>query len=450
MTSGLPRRSLLRGAAATVGAGSLAAGATLAGSAPATAATRSAATRSSRAGAQVLTGFDTLARDGYRLVAGQRVGLISNPTGVVTDLRHEVDVMAADGRVELVAAFGPEHGFRGSAQAGAAEPGGPDPRTGIPVYDTYQKSPAQIAEQFRTAGVETVMFDIQDVGARFYTYIWTMYDCMVAASIAGVRFVVLDRPNPIRATEAHGPVLHPQHSTFVGRRAIAQQHGMTVGEMAQLFNGEFLPVDPAAKGPADLAVSEMARYRRDMWAEDTGQPWVMPSPNMPRVETAVVYPGTCLFEATNLSEGRGTTRPFELIGAPFVDHRWAEALTGLGLPGVAFREAYFTPSFSKQAGKSCGGVQLHVTDRDSFDPIRTAIAMIVVGRRLYAGSWDWRAEAGTTYRGYWMDKLTGNSGVREAIDRGADTDEVVAVWQQDLAAFRATRSRYLIYPGHRS
>ena len=441
MTFSSSRRSFLRGAAVTAGAGSLAGAATAAGSSSA------AASPTLPAGAGVLTGFDTLARDGYRMVAGQRVGLISNPTGIVADLRHEVDVMAADGRVNLVAAFGPEHGFRGSAQAGASEPGGPDPRTGIPVYDTYTKTPAQIADMFRQAGVETVMFDIQDVGARFYTYIWTMYHCMVAASQAGVRFLVLDRPNPISATAAYGPVLHPEHSTFVGLKPISQQHGMTVGELAGLFNAEFLPKDADANGRVELAVSRIEGWSRSMYSEDTGQPWVMPSPNMPRVETAVAYPGTCLFEATNLSEGRGTTRPFELIGAPYIDHRWAEALQARDLPGVEFREAYFTPITSKNAGKSCGGVQLHVTDRGAFDAIRTTLAMIVTGRRLYAGSWDWRTESGGRYSGYWMDKLTGNSDVRLAIDRGADTDEVIAVWQQDLAKFRRVRERYLLYPG---
>jgi uncharacterized protein YbbC (DUF1343 family) len=425
MTYTVPRRSLLRGAALTVGAGSLA--------------TASAAV--SDAGA-VLTGFDTLRRDGYAMVAGQRVGLISNPTGVVRDLRHEVDVMAADDRVDLVAAFGPEHGFRGSAQAGASEPGGPDPRTGIPVYDTYTKSPAQVADWFRQAGVETVMFDIQDVGARFYTYIWTMYDCMVAASLAGVRFLVLDRPNPIGATEAYGPVMHPDYASFVGRKAISQQHGMTVGELAGLFNEEFLPHDANADGRVELAVSRVEGWRREMYAEQTGQPWVMPSPNMPRVETAVVYPGTCLFEATNLSEGRGTTRPFELIGAPYADHRWASTLTDRGLPGVAFREAYFAPSISKHAGKSCAGVQLHVTDRDAFEAIPTAIAMIVTARDLYDG-FAWRE----TQAPFWIDRLTGSDQVRLAIDSGADVDEVVAGWRNELAKFRRVRSRYLLYPG---
>jgi uncharacterized protein YbbC (DUF1343 family) len=408
--------------------------------------TAAAAAAPARARDRVLTGFDTLARDGYRLVSGQRVGLISNPTGVVGDLRHEVDVMAADDRVDLVAAFGPEHGFRGSAQAGGSEGDYIDPRTGVPVYDTYTKTPSQIADFFTAAEVETVMFDIQDAGARFYTYIWTMYDCMVAASLAGVRFVVLDRPNPIGATAAHGPVLHPEHATFVGRKAISQQHGMTVGELAGLFNEQFLPEDPNANGAVDLAVSKMKGWRRDMYGEDTGQPWVMPSPNMPRVETAVVYPGTCLFEATNLSEGRGTTRPFELIGAPWVDHQWTEALNELGLPGVEFREAYFAPFISKHTGVACAGVQLHVTDREDFEAIRTAIAMIVTGRQLYPDDWAWRESAPP----YWIDRLSGNEQVRLAIDGGADVDEVVAVWADELAAFRRLRARHLLYPGRRS
>jgi uncharacterized protein YbbC (DUF1343 family) len=437
MTLSVPRRSFLRGAAVTAGAGSLATAATTATSSPV------AAESTLPAGARVLTGFETLARDDYAMVAGQRVGLISNPTGVVTDLRHEVDVMATDDRVDLVAAFGPEHGFRGAAPAGESEDTYVDPRTGVQVYDTYTKSTAQVADFFRQSGVETVMFDIQDVGARFYTYIWTMYDCMVAASQAGVRFLVLDRPNPVSATAAYGPVMHPEHSSFVGRRAISQQHGMTVGELAQLFNAEFLPEDAEAPGPVELAVSQMARYRRDMYAEGTGQPWVMPSPNMPRVETAVVYPGTCLFEATNLSEGRGTTRPFELIGAPYIDHRWAAALNERELPGVDFREAYFTPTTSKNAGKACGGVQLHVADRAGFDAIRTAITMIVVGRQLYAGDWAWRESKPP----YWIDRLSGDERVRLAIDRGADVDEVISVWQEDLAAFRAKRARHLLYPG---
>ena len=441
MARSIQRRSLLRTALTTAGAGALVSAAP-----PALAAGEPAAAAGPRAGGGVLTGFDNLALDGYRLVAGQRVGLISNPTGIVRDLRHEVDVMAGDDRVDLVAAFGPEHGFRGSAQAGGSEGSYVDPRAGVPVYDTYGKTAAQIADYFRAADVETVMFDIQDVGARFYTYIWTMYDCMVAASLAGVRFVVLDRPNPISATAAYGPVMHPEYASFVGLKAISQQHGMTVGELAGLFNGEFLPEDSSANGPVDLVVSRVTRWQRSMYGEETGQPWVMPSPNMPRVETAVVYPGTCLFEATNLSEGRGTTRPFELIGAPYVDYRWAEALNERGLDGVAFREAYFAPTTSKHVGKTCGGVQLHVGDRDDFEAIRTAITMIVTARDLYPDDFAWRETASP----FWIDRLTGSDQVRRAIDAGADADEVVAGWQDELAAFRAVRERYLLYPGRRS
>jgi len=391
--------------------------------------------------ARVRTGFEVLAEDDYALVRGQRVGLVSNPTGVVPDLRHEVDVMAASGRVRLVAAFGPEHGFRGSARTGP-EGSFTDPRTGVPVYDTYGKSPPQVARMFRDAGVDTVMFDIQDVGARFFTYIWTMYDCMVAASRAGVRFVVLDRPNPVTGRDASGPVMHPAYTSFVGRRPISQQHGMTVGELAALFNAEFLPRDAAAPGPVDLEVSRMRGWRRSMFHDQTGQPWVMPSPSMPWLETAVVYPGTGLFEATNLSEGRGTTRPFELVGAPYVDHRWADALGRQGLPGVDFREAYFVPTYSKYVDRTCGGLQLHVTDREAFDPIRTAVAMIVTARRLYPSDFAWRE----TTPPFWVDLLTGSAQVRRAIDRGADADEVVAGWRRDLDAFRAVRSRYLLYP----
>ena len=409
---------------------------------PSAYAAASTAPRSATTTDGVLTGIQVLARDDYRLVSGERVGLISNPTGVIPDLSHEIDMIVASGKVNLVAAFGPEHGFRGSADAGGSEGDYVDPRTGVAVYDTYGKNVNQIADYYRQSRVETVMFDIQDVGARFYTYIWTMYDCMVAASQAGVRFVVLDRPNPITGMAALGPVLHPEQSSFIGRKAISQQHGMTIGELARLFNGEFIPQDPNAAGPVELAVVSVEGWRRSMYQEQTGQPWVMPSPNMPRVETAVVYPGTCLFEATNLSEGRGTTRPFELIGAPYMDYPWADALRERNLPGVQFREAHFVPLASKHTGVGCVGVQLHVTDRRQFEAIRTAIAMIITAKRVYPDTFAWRESQAP----YWIDRLTGSDQVRLAIDGGADVDEVVAGWQSELERFRAVRRRYLLYP----
>ncbi|GHF15680.1 exo-beta-N-acetylmuramidase NamZ family protein [Streptomyces fumanus] len=382
-------------------------------------------------GRTLRTGFERLAAGGYALLDGQRVGVVTNPTGVTRDVRHIVDVMHADDRVELTAVFGPEHGFRGTAQAGGSEGRYDDPATGLPVYDTYLKSGQPLADVFTASGVDTVVFDIQDVGARFYTYIWTLYDCMAAAKLAGKRFVVLDRPNPVTGRAALGPVLHREFATFVGREPIAQAHGMTVAELAELFNGEFLTA------PVELETVLMTGWRRSEFYDAWGLPWVPPSPNMPTPDTALVYSGTCLFEGTNLSEGRGTTRPFELLGAEGVDGAWAAAANALDLPGVRFREAYFAPSFSKFQGKTVGGVQLHVHDRAAFDPVRTGIGLLVTARRVWAG-FAWRPDL-------WIDKLTGSTRVRTMIDAGADTDEVTGAWRQELAAFRRVRGRYLLY-----
>ncbi|MFJ9587692.1 exo-beta-N-acetylmuramidase NamZ family protein [Streptomyces acidicola] len=376
-------------------------------------------------------GFERLAADGYALLDGERVGVVTNPTGVTRDVRHIVDAMHADDRVNLVAVFGPEHGFRGTAQAGGSEGRYDDPATGLPVYDTYQKSGRSLADIFTASGVDTLVFDIQDVGARFYTYIWTLYDCMEAAQLAGKRFVVLDRPNPVTGRSAQGPVLHREFATFVGRQPISQAHGMTVAELARLFNEEFLTT------PVALDTVPMSGWRRSEFYDASGLPWVPPSPNMPTPDTALVYAGTCLFEGTNLSEGRGSTRPFELLGAEGIDRRWAEKAGELGLPGVHFREAYFTPTFSKFQGKTVGGVQIHVHDRAAYDPVRTGIALLVTAKQVWGG-FAWRSDN-------WIDKLTGSARVRTMIDAGADTDEVVAGWQEELAAFRRVRREYLLY-----
>ncbi|MFF0012193.1 exo-beta-N-acetylmuramidase NamZ domain-containing protein [Streptomyces sp. NPDC005374] len=377
------------------------------------------------------TGFENLAASGYSALDGQKVGIVTNPTGVTRDVRHIVDVMHADERVNLTAVFGPEHGFRGTAQAGGSEGRYDDPATGLPVHDTYLKSGRPLADVFTASGVDTVVFDIQDVGARFYTYIWTLYDCMEAAQLAGKRFVVLDRPNPVTGREALGPVLHREFATFVGRQPISQAHGMTVAELARLFNGEFL------SAPVPLDTVLMTGWRRSEFYDAWDLPWVPPSPNMPTPDTALVYSGTCLFEGTNLSEGRGTTRPFELLGAEGIDGRWAAAANELGLPGVHFREAYFAPAFSKFQGKTVGGVQIHVHDRPAYDPVRTGIALLVTARKTWSG-FGWRADN-------WIDRLTGSTLVRTMIDGGAGTDEVVAGWREELAAFRRTRKNYLIY-----
>ncbi|MEU9333660.1 DUF1343 domain-containing protein [Streptomyces sp. NPDC048290] len=377
------------------------------------------------------TGFERLVADGYAPLGGERVGVVTNPTGVTRDVRHIVDVMHADDRVDLVAVFGPEHGFRGTAQAGGSEGRYDDPATGLPVYDTYGRRGQPLADIFTASGVDTVVFDIQDVGARFYTYIWTLFDCMEAARLAKKRMVVLDRPNPVTGRGASGPVLKPQFASFVGRQPIAQAHGMTVGELARLFAGEFLPAPPA------LDVVPMSGWRRADFYDRSGLPWVPPSPNMPTPETALVYAGTCLFEGTNLSEGRGTTRPFELLGAEGLDGRWAAAAGELDLPGVRFREAYFTPTFSKFPHRTVGGVQVHVHDRRVYDPVRTGIGLLVTARRAWA-EFHWLPN-------HWIDTLTGSTLVRTMIDAGAGTDDVVAAWQDELAVFRRTRARYLLY-----
>ena len=427
----LSRRVLLGHLAATG-----AAGATVAAAAgPAHATARVPGGRAAPAGRTVRTGFDRLAADGYRLLEGRRVGIVTNPTGVTPDVRHIVDVMHADDRVRLTAVFGPEHGFRGTAQAGGSEGRYDDPATGLPVYDTYNKSGKALADIFTASGVDTVVFDIQDAGARFYTYIWTLYDCMVAAVLAGKRFVVLDRPNPVTGRSATGPVLEKAYASFVGREPIAQSHGMTVAELALLFNGEFVP--KAAGRPVELETVLMTGWRRGDFFDTTGLPWVPPSPNMPTADTALVYAGTCMFEGTNLSEGRGTTRPFELLGADGIDRRWAAAAGELRLPGVHFREAYFAPTFSKFEGKTIGGVQLHVHDREVFDPVRTGIGLLVTAKRVWKG-FAWRPDNG-------IDRLTGSSAVRTMIDAGADTDEVVAAWQGPLRRFRTVRQQYLRY-----
>ncbi|MGP4045649.1 exo-beta-N-acetylmuramidase NamZ family protein [Streptomyces sp. 2A115] len=411
----LSRRALLAG---TTTAAAFSAG-------PSTAATPPEAARRLR------TGFERLAQDGYAQLSGERTGIVTNPTGITRDARHIVDVMHADDRVNLVAVFGPEHGFRGTAQAGGSEGRHDDPATGLPVYDTYLKSGQALADIFTASGVDTIVFDIQDVGARFYTYIWTLYDCMEAARLAGKRFMVLDRPNPVTGRAAQGPVLHKEFATFVGRQPIAQAHGMTVAELARLFNGEFLTA------PVPLDTVLMSGWKRSEFYDAHGLPWVPPSPNMPTPDTALVYSGTCLFEGTNLSEGRGTTRPFELLGAEGIDRRWAAEAGRLGLPGVHFREAYFAPTFSKFQGKTIGGVQIHVHDRAAYDPVRTGIALLVTAKQVWSG-FTWRSDN-------WIDKLTGSTRVRTMIDAGATAEEVVAAWQSELAAFRRLRGKYLLY-----
>ncbi|MEI2277799.1 DUF1343 domain-containing protein [Paenarthrobacter ilicis] len=432
----LDRRKLLHAS------GLAAAAAAVAPFAPAASAAAHAPLQGARPGkpGTVVNGADTAAAGNWSIFAGRRVGVITNPTGVVGNFRSIVDDMAGKG-VDVRAVFGPEHGFRGTAQDGASEGTSIDPRTGITVYDSYGATVDDYVGYYRKSGVDTVCFDIQDVGARFYTYIWTMWDAMQAASRTGSRFVVLDRPNPIGG-QARGPVLQPGFESGVGRLGIALQHGMTVGELAKYFNAVHLPA--AGLTPLqDLQVVEVQGWRRDMTGPDNRASWILPSPNMPTPETAILYPGTALFEATNMSEGRGTTRPFELIGAPYVDYRWAEALNGKGLAGVTFREASFQPTLSKNQGVICGGVQVHITDPTRVEAPDVAVHMLVEAKRLYP-AFAWRGDAGR-----WMGLLSGSARFAGQLDAGADARTITDSWRAELGQFVRDTRQYLLYNGPR-
>lgn len=391
----------------------------------------------------VQTGLQVLEEKRWKPLMGKRVGWITNHTGVFADLKHGVDVAQASGRVNIVAVFGPEHGFRGAAQAGAAEGFLRDTRTGIPVYDIYQKSGKLLRDLFLQTDVQVLVIDLQDVGSRFYTYIWTMYDCLVAA--AGMErsptVMVLDRPNPINGDAVQGPLLMSRHATFVGRKPISLRHGMTIGELARLFNGEFVP-EEAGRG-ALLDVVQMKGWERSMEFEATGLPWVPPSPNIPTVDAARAYVGFCLLEGTNCSEGRGTTLPFQMVGAPWIDGGLTVALRGEisreVLRSVRFRESYFVPTFSKCAGSLCCGVQVYLEEKS--DPLRVTLATIIAMKEMYPAHFQWQH----TEDSYWFDCLTGSSRIREAIDSGASVDELVALWQDDLVWFNAMRTKYLLY-----
>ncbi|MGW2208879.1 exo-beta-N-acetylmuramidase NamZ family protein [Streptomyces sp. NPDC001781] len=338
-----------------------------------------------------------------------RLGLVTNHACVLPDLRPTAPALVEAG-VNLTALFGPEHGLYGTAQAGLGEPDEIDPATGLPVHDTYRREGDRLDELLIDSGVDALVYDLQDVGARFYTYVWTMFDLMVSAARTGVRFVVADRPNPLGGLVSEGPVLDPAYASFVGRAPVPIRHGLTCGELAWSLNRS--AVAEVAGRQVDLTVIRMTGWQRRMDAEATGLPWTAPSPDMPTYATAVVYPGTCLFEGTNVSEGRGTTQPFETVGAPYVDTRFAPALAELGLPGVRFREVRYVPTFDKHAGRPVRGVQLHVTDREAFTPVRTAVAVLGTLRRLYPEDFAWSGDV--------IDRLWGSGDLRRTVDAGED------------------------------
>lgn len=378
---------------------------------------------------KVELGVDRL-MENPEILKGKRVGLITNPTGVNAERTSIVDLFDQSDDFELTALYGPEHGVRGDAQAGSTVSSYIDDVTGLPVYSLYGATKKPTAEMLQD--VDVLVFDIQDVGTRYYTYIYTMAYAMEAAAENGLPFVVLDRPNPQGGLRVDGPVLDSDYSSFIGLYPIPLKHGMTVGELARLFNTEY-------QIQADLEVIKMKGWKRSMMYEDTGLPFVMPSPNMPTTDTVNVYPATGLFEGTNLSEGRGTTKPFQLIGAPYIKaHEYANELNGLDLPGVAFRAASFTPTFSKHAGKLTHGVEVYVTDPARFESTRTGIAMIQTAHSMYPDDFEFLAND-------FITKLTGNAYVKDMILEGAPLEDILTKIEDERDAFLPIRKEYLLY-----
>jgi uncharacterized protein YbbC (DUF1343 family) len=366
-----------------------------------------------------------------RRLRATRVGFVTNHSAVTRDLRSAVDALHETG-IHLAALFGPEHGVRGEAAAGQKVESGIDPLTGAPIYSLYGATREPTPEMLRS--IDLVLFDIQDVGARFYTYQSTLSLVMDACGRAGVPLIVLDRPNPLGGVKTEGPLLEADQASFVGLHAIPIRHGLTMGELARLFHAAF-------SVGASPEVIPLRGWRREMAWEETGLPWVAPSPNMPAPETARVYPGTCLFEGTVLSEGRGTTKPFEWIGAPWVEaDRWAGVLNGLALPGARFRPVHFVPTASKFAGEACAGVQVHVTDRGAFQAVSVGVAMLGSLRALWPDRFAWRESGGR----FFIDRLAGTARLRAAIDDGAGARDLERAWEPGLRAFeRQARAIHL-------
>ncbi|MCK6526089.1 DUF1343 domain-containing protein [Myxococcota bacterium] len=394
------------------------------------------------------SGLDRLLDEERHLVRGGSVGLICNPTAVDRRLHHAADLLHAAPDVRLARLFGPEHGVRGDAQDMiAVEPGDRDPVTGLPVVSLYGSDEASLAPPPGSLeGLDALVFDIQDVGARYYTYVYTLAACMEAASRAGIRVVVCDRPNPIGGEAVEGPLLRPHLRSFVGRFPVPVRHGCTAGELALLWRHQ-LGLD------LDLEVVRVQGWRRGAWHDETGLSWVMPSPNMPTLDTASVYPGMCLVEGTRLSEGRGTTRPFELSGAPWIDPSRLAAdlerrMGAAGAAGVRFRPVVFRPTFHKHAGQGCGGVQVHVTDRRRFEPFLTGIAFLQACRTQDPERFAWRTEPYEFVSDRLaIDLLLGDERLREMIEADTPLADVRASWAADLREWREVRAPHLLYPG---
>ncbi|MBI4446969.1 MAG: DUF1343 domain-containing protein [Acidobacteria bacterium] len=382
------------------------------------------AAESSSGASRVRTGADRLLEEPYwKILSGKRIGLITNASGVDSNLQSTAEILWSHPQVRLTALFGPEHGVWSAAQAGEVVAG--SDRTFSLYGETRRPTPEMLKD------VDILIYDIQETGTRFYSYISTLFESLKAAAEKGIPLIVLDRPNPLRGDRVEGPVLEESWRSFVGIFPMPIRYGMTPGELASFFNSE-------AKIGCDLTIVPMKGWRRSQWYDETGLTWVLPSPNMPTLDTATVYPGMCLIEGTNLSEGRGTTRPFELFGAPWLDsQKVVKRLSSMKIPGVRFRAQAFTPTFSKYSGELCHGIQVHVTDRNVFEPVVTALHILSAVQYIH------------TYRLLFndsnFDRLAGNSWIRESLRSRVPVQQISRRWQQDLAEFKKKREKYLLY-----
>ncbi len=394
--------------------------------------------------ATVRTGLDVLVAQDFAPLRGMRVGLVTHPAAVDSRLRHIIELFASSTKVKLAAIFGPEHGLLGQAQdlISVSTQESAKLVESLAVHSLYGTSaeslhptPAQLR------GLDALVIDMQDVGSRYYTFQATMRYCLQAALPMGLRVFILDRPNPLGGEAVEGPAVTPGHDSFVSSHNVAIRHGLTMGELAMLYRRE-LSLDEG-----ELRIIACDGWKRRQFFDETGLPWVLPSPNMPTLDTALVYPGQCLIEGTNLSEGRGTTRPFELCGAPWLDAaKLAQRLNGEKLPGAHFRPAWFRPTFQKHQGQDCGGVQIHVTDRRTFQPVRTSLALLAAVREMSGDKFHWRTEIYEFVKNpIAIDLLFGSGRERQLLESGRPWREVLSAWTQEEGAFADRRHMELMY-----
>jgi uncharacterized protein YbbC (DUF1343 family) len=392
-----------------------------------------------RSGRRTVLGIEKLCETRLDLLRGARVGLLCNQASVDHRLQHVADLLWAHPEINLTALFGPQHGIRGDLQDNMIEtPHVEDAETGLPVYSLYSETREPTEQMLEN--IDVLVCDLQDVGCRIYTFVYTIANCMRAARKLGKKVIVCDRPNPIGGVSVEGNVLEPEFASFVGQFPIPTRHGLTAAELAGMFKGVW-GLD------CDLELLTMEGWARELWFEETDVPWVLPSPNIPTPDSAKVFPGTVHLEGTQVSEGRGTTRPFELVGAPYVEAaRFARVLEGIGLPGVKFRAANFQPTFQKHAGRTCGGVQIHVLERATFQPVRTGVAVVKTCFDLYGEEFRWKEPPYEyVYDKNPFDVIAGTDELRKALERGDSLEAIEASWGEDLKAFEELRAKYLLY-----